>query len=477
LPTPALSRRASDQVFDPIRQLWVQLTPEEWVRLHAVEYLISVAGCPKGLIAIEKGHLADAGTRRTDITVYGRDGNPWMILECKAPDIVVGQKTLDQVSRYANVLVPQFVGVTNGMQLFVAKSESEGVFSFVPEFPLFPKAAAATPYPMPDLYRAELASALRAVTAASELTERVRASTARETLHKGDRSPVTVADFGSQALVCRELEASFPGDAIIAEENADELRTADHVVTRNRVAEFVRESVPDATAEDIVTWIDRGTATDYSERFWTLDPIDGTKGFLRGDQYAVALALIVDGHPVVAALACPSLPSLPKSRAGLVLFAVKGGGCFRLLSGQTPEKAIRVFVSEVDDPSSARMAESVESGHSSHGDSARVSSALGISAKPRRMDSQAKYAVVAQGEVDLYMRLPVRKSYSEKIWDHAAGALVVEEAGGRVTDVHGKPLEFKHGSTLVANTGVVASNGRIHDALLAVLAAADIKAV
>jgi 3'(2'), 5'-bisphosphate nucleotidase len=277
--------------------------------------------------------------------------------------------------------------------------------------------------------------------------------------------------------VCRELEASFPGDAIIAEENADELRTADNAVTRNRVADFVRGSVPDATTDDVLSWIDRGTAKDYSDRFWTLDPIDGTKGFLRGDQYAVALALIVDGHPVVAALACPALPSLPESHSGLVLFATKGGGCYRLLRGQSPEEATRVFVSDVDDASSARMAESVESGHSSHSDSARVSSALGISAKPRRMDSQAKYAVVARGEADLYMRLPVRKSYAEKIWDHAAGALVVEEAGGRVTDVHGRPLEFTHGSTLVANTGVVASNGRIHDAVLAVLAAADIKAV
>lgn len=464
-------------MFDPIRKRWVQLTPEEWVRLHAIEYLISVAGCPKGLIAIEKGHRADAGIRRTDITVYGRDGNPWMILECKAPDITVGQNTLDQVSRYASVLGPQFVGVTNGLQLFVAKAGSEGDFGFVPEFPPFPKTTPASPYQMPENYRAELASALRAVTAAAELTERVRASRSRDTLQKGDRSPVTVADFGSQALVCRELQASFPDDPIIAEENADALRTAEHALTRSRVAELVRESVPDATSDDVLSWIDRGTAKDYSDRFWTLDPIDGTKGFLRGDQYAVALALIVNGLPVVAALACPALPSLPEGPAGLILFAVKGGGCFRLLSGQRPEEATRVFVSGVDDPSMARMAESVESGHSSHGDSARVSTALGISRKPRRMDSQVKYAVVAQGEADLYMRLPVRKSYSEKIWDHAAGALVVEEAGGRVTGVHGVPLEFTHGSTLVANTGVVASNGMIHDAVLEVLAAADIKAV
>jgi 3'(2'), 5'-bisphosphate nucleotidase len=115
----------------------------------------------------------------------------------------------------------------------------------------------------------------------------------------------------------------------------------------------------------------------------------------------------------------------------------------------------------------ARFCESVESGHSSHGDAAELAKRLGITATPVRMDSQAKYAVVARGEADIYLRLPTRGDYREKIWDHAGGVLIVTEAGGRVSDVDGKPLEFHHGAELLANRGVIVTNGPLHDAVLA----------
>ena len=88
-------------------------------------------------------------------------------------------------------------------------------------------------------------------------------------------------------------------------------------------------------------------------------------------------------------------------------------------------------------PADVRFCESVESGHSAQGDAAAVAARLGITAPPLRMDSQAKYAVVARGEADIYLRLPTRADYREKIWDHAAGALIVAEAGGVVTDIYG----------------------------------------
>jgi 3'(2'), 5'-bisphosphate nucleotidase len=65
--------------------------------------------------------------------------------------------------------------------------------------------------------------------------------------------------------------------------------------------------------------------------------------------------------------------------------------------------------------------------------------------------------------------LPTGKGYVEKIWDHAAGLAVVREAGGRVTDVAGKPLDFTHGARLETNRGVIVTNGALHDAVLAVL--------
>ena len=73
----------------------------------------------------------------------------------------------------------------------------------------------------------------------------------------------------------------------------------------------------------------------------------------------------------------------------------------------------------------ARFCESVESGHSSHGHSAQIAARLGISLDPVRLDSQAKYAVVGRGEADIYLRLPTRPGYVERIWDHAAGAIFV----------------------------------------------------
>jgi len=87
------------------------------------------------------------------------------------------------------------------------------------------------------------------------------------------------------------------------------------------------------------------------------------------------------------------------------------------------------------------------------------------------MDSQAKYAVLAAGQGDLYFRLlsSGKSDYREKIWDQAAGSLIVEEAGGRVTDLDGKPLDFSKGRTLAANRGLVASNGHLHNAALAAI--------
>ena len=90
------------------------------------------------------------------------------------------------------------------------------------------------------------------------------------------------------------------------------------------------------------------------------------------------------------------------------------------------------------------------------------------------MDSQAKYGVVARGEAGLYLRVPSSSEphYREKIWDHAAGAIIAEEAGGRVTDIFGAPLDFSSGIRLERNSGVVVTNGRLHDIILQALRSA-----
>ena len=122
---------------------------------------------------------------------------------------------------------------------------------------------------------------------------------------------------------------------------------------------------------------------------------------------------------------------------------------------------------QISSLSQASFCESVEAGHSSHGTNARIAELLGITAPSVRMDSQAKYASIARGDGDVYLRLPVGDgSYQEKIWDHAAGSLLVEEAGGRVSDIRGKVLNFGVGRTLRENRGVVASRKELHDQVI-----------
>lgn len=314
-------------------------------------------------------------------------------------------------------------------------------------------------------YLKELDVALGAVREAAVLCQSVQAGISPETLEKKDRSPVTVADFGSQALVCRALSRSFPSDPVIAEESAEALRTDDNAPVLGRLMTHVRRIRPAAQTEAVLSWIDHGGASEYSPRFWTLDPIDGTKGFLRGDQYAVSLALVVEGELTVAVLGCPNLPWSKDSTGGTIFTAVKGLGAFEFpLDGEGEPK--RINVSHQNDPSRLRFCESVEAAHSAHDDHAAIARKIGIEADPVRIDSQAKYAVVARGQAEAYLRLPKDDLYREKIWDHAGGALVVCEAGGKVTDILGRPLEFNHGRTLEQNRGVIVSNGSLHDAIL-----------
>ena len=212
-----------------------------------------------------------------------------------------------------------------------------------------------------------------------------------------------------------------------------------------------------------------------SGRRWTVDPVDGTKGFLRGDQYAIALALIDDGEVVLAVLGCPNLPIDPHDASagvGCAFVAERNGGAWQVPldtgeAGSAEWRPIRVdAATEVDE---STWVESFEPSHSSQGTSAAIASLLGICRPPMRLDSQAKYAVVARGDASVYLRLP-RTSYVERIWDHAGGSLLVQEAGGVVTDARGHDLDLGAGRTLVRNRGIVAAPRAIHDRVLSAVA-------
>jgi 3'(2'), 5'-bisphosphate nucleotidase len=316
-------------------------------------------------------------------------------------------------------------------------------------------------------YELERRVAVDAVIKACKLCNAVQAAhLAGGVIDKEDKSPVTVADFGAQAVVSEHLGSAFPHDPLVGEEDSALLQHPENATLRDAVLKYVHTITPKLNAKDVFGAIDRGNAEGGSKgRFWTLDPIDGTKGFLRGDQYAVALALIEDGRVRLGVLGCPSLPLVSlQGRAGSLFVAVRGQGSAIRGIDQNDERGIRV--ADIASPSEALFCESFESSHSSHGDMEGIVKLLGVRRPPLRMDSQAKYGILARGDGTVYLRLPTQKSYVEKIWDHAAGCILVEEAGGKVTDLTGKPLDFSQGKTLVKNKGVIATNGKLHEVVL-----------
>jgi len=314
----------------------------------------------------------------------------------------------------------------------------------------------------------EIQFAIDAVREASLLARRIQAEMVAGALSKDDKSPVTVADFAVQALMARRLAEQLPGSVLIGEEQSDALRLAEGVAALDQVTSFVRTSLSDATPEEVCGLIDRGSG-EPPETFWTLDPIDGTKGFLRREQYAIALAFIRNGLVECGVLGCPELldPQSFGSPGTLIAAERNGGAWSQSLSGS--EEWRRLRVSSRSDPAAARLLRSVEKAHTNTDEIGQLVAALSITAPPVAMDSQAKYAVLADGEGDVLLRLlsPSRPDYREKIWDQAAGSIVITEAGGRVTDLDGRRLDFSHGRTLAENRGILATNGHLHDAMLA----------
>lgn len=325
-------------------------------------------------------------------------------------------------------------------------------------------------------WQAEAKVALAAVRKAAIVCRAIQARMVPEqAVAKQDKSPVTAADFASQAVVCGELAKAFPHDPVVGEEAAAILRQDDQAALREMIVEQVALATGESvTAAQVLDWIDRGKDAGKGDRYWTLDPIDGTKGFLRRGQYAIALALIENGQIVLGALGCPQLPD------GRTDGRADGGGGIGTLLISTIDQGVNRYSLEVGDTtpgqpvqaaspsaaSEARMCESVESGHSDQDASALIAKDLGLSAPPVRMDSQAKYAAVACGDADIYLRLPRNREYREMIWDHAAGVIAVQQAGGTVTDIEGKPLDFSLGRRLENNLGVVATSGKIHEQVL-----------
>ena len=284
------------------------------------------------------------------------------------------------------------------------------------------------------------------------------------TVEKIDKSPVTVCDLAIQALISRRLAEQFPNDALVGEESNDVFADESGQKLLDQVTQFVQRFEPSETRTSVAAWIERGRDEGDENRYWVLDPVDGTKGFLRRQQYAIALGLTIDKQPVLGALGCPCWED------GTVYFASQGEGAFSIPLHRMDLTSIHV--SDVSDASLARVLRSVEKGHTNVGQIDYIVEKLNIQTDPVSIDSQVKYGVLASGGAEILLRLisPKMPNYKEKIWDQCAGVVVLQEAGGKVTDLDGKPLDFTHGRTLAENRGVCATNGKIHSAVLDAIA-------
>jgi len=300
---------------------------------------------------------------------------------------------------------------------------------------------------------------------------------------KDDNSPVTIADLAAQAIVAHALRASTGSGAMVGEEDTDYLRNPANSAALEKTLEAARAAWPTVTKRELLDAIDMGDGEPRPEGFWTLDPIDGTKGFLRGQQYAISLAWIEHGRPIAGALACPNLDidhahdlDAP-SPEGSCYWAWQGGGLHEApcLPESAADDRTRHVPPAMHNAKTITICASVEKAHSSVSDTDRVLEHLEsrgfVITPPRRLDSQAKYAVVGRGQADAYLRLPARKGYEEKIWDHAAGAIIATEGGAITTDIHGRPLDFSQGHTLRNNKGVVCAAPHAHKAIIDAIAA------
>eukprot|EP00897_Mesotaenium_endlicherianum_P004951 jgi/Mesen1/4484/ME000228S03438 len=367
-----------------------------------------------------------------------------------------------------------------------------------------------------DKYERELYVATQAVQLGCRLSQRVQEGIRKQEESadtKKDKSLVTVADWGVQAVVSWVLSQAFPDVelSMVGEEDSEGLKGREGFEQLQRVVAAVNECLAEGPlvglappahpldTVEVLKAINRGaSAGGTSGRHWVLDPVDGTLGFVRGDQYAVALALLDEGQVAVGVLGCPNLPKRPEwlqyplkyhrmaealfpppecewSRGGVFGARRGGGGAWvqPLADGyidgaRARHLAERVTVSAVAEPADATFCEPVEKSNSNQSFSAGVADSLGMLNKPLRVYSMVKYAAIARGDAEIFMKF-ASATYKEKIWDHAAGVILVEEAGGIVTDAGGQPLDFSRGRYLEGlDRGIIAcSSPKLHALLLA----------
>jgi 3'(2'), 5'-bisphosphate nucleotidase len=312
-------------------------------------------------------------------------------------------------------------------------------------------------------YSPETQIAIEVVQEASVLCQNVRAEWSEA--HRSQKAdvgntPVTVADFGAQVLINAAISDRFPGDSIIAEETGTMLRPYLNDGYEGSALETITGHVRrfrTATPTKVLDWIDMGNSEGGSGRHWTVDPIDGTKGYLLDEQYAVSLGLFENGEVLTGVLGCPNYPhdiTNPDGDKGVLFIAERGMG-MQALDLKDPTKHIAHA-----DASTPRIVQRREIKPNDATFNRHVAAELGLNLEALNMDSQAKYGAIALGAAQVYLRFKANKH--EHIWDHVPGIIIAQEGGAIVTDVHGNRIDLTAGRDLVRNQGILVSKDIDH---------------
>jgi len=343
---------------------------------------------------------------------------------------------------------------------------------------------------MASPYSKERLIAELAVQRASILTKRVLSAVNKGILSKTDSTPVTIADFAAQALLISAIHHAFPKDRFVGEEDSDTLRKDEQL--QKKVWELVTSTHLDnaeceellaspASVEEMLELIDAGGLGTGGRkgRVWVLDPVDGTATFLRGEQYAVALALVENGEEKIGVLGCPNL-SLETGRVsemitdkdglGLMLSAVKGEGAVIRSIGKgslLPARKIQRVKDDSINLKDLHFVDCTTTTSLSTEKHRKVAEKLGASwCGTDLWSSQMRYVALTVGGGDAMLRIPVKKYTRSYVWDHAGGHLIFREVGGKITALDGKEIDFGAGRKMEENWGMVAANQLAHARIL-----------
>lgn len=346
---------------------------------------------------------------------------------------------------------------------------------------------------MDSPYARELQTAADAIQQAAKLSQSVISAADKGVIEKDDLSPVTVADFAIQALLTATIHHAFPEDRFVGEESSKDLR--DNPALLDRVWDLLQR-LRDAEAQglcalpaspdqmcEMIDWCGLGVpGGPDSGRVWVFDPIDGTQTFVRGQAYAINVALLEGGRQLLSIVGCPTIPvdaaapitdaTVDPSGRGLIAFAARGHGTYvRPLSAPPDEVVIRRVEPHArsaarEDLRSVTCFQSLVSGI----DDAHQTIVERLGASFPGCDLLGwvpRWVSLALGAGNMTVWVYKRRDRVAKIWDHAGAMLLFEEVGGKITDVHGKDIDLTAGRKLSANYGFVAAPAKLHGAVLA----------